>query len=177
MTRLLRDLGLAFLVIGAPLAGLAAEVRWGSSALKQNPAWYATAEARDAAAVLLRYQSPAGAWPKNTDLFAPLDDASAQRIHSGGEANTIDNGATTTPMRFLARVIDATEEAAAKQKLEQAFNRGLAYLLEAQYASGGWPQFYPLRPRGYYSHITLNDGAMIGVMELLRVAAYRAAGG
>jgi PelA/Pel-15E family pectate lyase len=41
------------------------------------------------------------------------------------------------------------------------------YLLKAQYANGGWPQFYPLIP-GYYTHITYNDDAMIGVMNLLR---------
>jgi PelA/Pel-15E family pectate lyase len=176
MTHLIRSIFLTALLAGMPVSDSTAEVRWGSSALKQRPAWYATVEAREAAAVLLRYQSPAGAWPKNTDLFEPLDDEAAERIHNGGEANTIDNGATTTPLRFLARVIDATDGPAAKQepeqqKLERAFNRGLDYLLEAQYANGGWPQFYPLRPRGYYSHITLNDGAMIGVMELLRDVA------
>jgi PelA/Pel-15E family pectate lyase len=40
------------------------------------------------------------------------------------------------------------------------------YLLEAQYGNGGWPQSYP--PRGYSRYITFNDGAMIGVMSLLR---------
>lgn len=39
-------------------------------------------------------------------------------------------------------------------------------MLEAQYPNGGWPQFYPLR-KGYYTHITYNDGAMIGVMNFL----------
>lgn len=43
----------------------------------------------------------------------------------------------------------------------------MQYLFEAQYPNGGWPQFYPLR-KGYYTHITYNDDAMVGVMELLR---------
>lgn len=171
MTDVTRSICLMALIACAPVETIAVEVRWGSSALKQSPEWYATSEARNAAAVLLHYQSPEGAWPKNTDLFQPIDEEAARRIHRGGEANTIDNGATTTPMRFLARVIDASDDPAEKQKLEQAFNRGVEYLLEAQYTNGGWPQFYPLRPRGYYSHITFNDGAMIGVMELLRDVA------
>ena len=38
---------------------------------------------------------------------------------------------------------------------------------KAQYPNGGWPQFWP-RPKGYYTHITYNDNAMVNVMELLR---------
>ena len=53
-----------------------------------------------------------------------------------------------------------------------AFRRGLDYLLKAQYPNGGWPQFYPLR-NGYWSHITYNDDAMAGVLELLRDVADR----
>jgi PelA/Pel-15E family pectate lyase len=41
------------------------------------------------------------------------------------------------------------------------------YLFAAQYANGGWPQYYP-KLEGYYRHITFNDNAMIGVMTLLR---------
>src|SRR5437667_3738378 len=73
-------------------------------------------------------------------------------------------------MRFLARVFTATHQ----QRFAGSFRKGLEYLLKAQYANGGWPQFYPLRD-GYWSHITYNDDAMVGVMELLRdIAAQRA---
>ena len=51
-----------------------------------------------------------------------------------------------------------------------AFDRGIDYLLAAQYQNGGWPQYFPLR-RGYYSHITYNDDAMINVLIVLRDAA------
>ena len=44
---------------------------------------------------------------------------------------------------------------------------GIRYILKAQYPNGGWPQFWP-RPKGYYTHITYNDNAMVNVMELLR---------
>ena len=53
-----------------------------------------------------------------------------------------------------------------------AFLKGLDYLLAAQYENGGWPQYYPLR-KGYYTHITYNDDAMAGVLELLRDVARR----
>lgn len=83
---------------------------------------------------------------------------------------TIDNGATTTPLEFLARVVTATGDAEACA----AFVRGLDYVLAAQYPNGGWPQYFPLR-KGYYTHITYNDDATANVLALLRaVAAGRA---
>jgi PelA/Pel-15E family pectate lyase len=50
----------------------------------------------------------------------------------------------------------------------------LDYLLKAQYDNGGWPQYFP-NSKGYYRHITFNDGAMIGVMKLLRDIAQKKA--
>ena len=55
-------------------------------------------------------------------------------------------------------------------KYKEAFNKGLDYLLASQYENGGFPQFYPLK-KGYYTHITFNDDAMIGVLKLLREIA------
>ncbi|WP_246000616.1 pectate lyase [Pontibacter diazotrophicus] len=81
---------------------------------------------------------------------------------------TIDNGATFTQLEYMARVYEATGQ----EKYKKGFLRGLDYLLEAQYENGGWPQYYPIR-KGYYEHITFNDGAMIGVMQLLRDVAQR----
>ncbi|HAV64027.1 MAG TPA: pectate lyase, partial [Verrucomicrobiales bacterium] len=145
----------------------AAAVRWGNDVLRQKPEWYASEEARAAADQVLRYQSEEGAWPKNTDVLAPATDAALAEIEKGGKANTIDNGATTLPIRLLAQVANATGE----QKYLEAVLRGVDYLLVAQYPNGGFPQFFPLRPRGYYSHITYNDGAMIGALQLLRDVA------
>jgi PelA/Pel-15E family pectate lyase len=51
-------------------------------------------------------------------------------------------------------------------KYKEAFFNGLDYLLVSQYENGGWPQFYPLK-RGYYTHITFNDDATIGVLRVL----------
>jgi len=163
--------GLAVVGLGDPLEPrLAAagdervQVGWNAAILRHPPDWYASPDARSIADNVLRYQSPHGAWPKNTDLASPpaSEDALAA-AHGGPEANTIDNDATTMPIRFLARMTEATGDA----RYRAAAERGLDYLLAAQYANGGWPQYYPLR-EGYYSHITFNDNAMINVMEVLR---------
>ena len=117
-------------------------------------------------AVLL-YQSPVGAWPKNTDLARPRPAAvSAAEAAADPNGNTIDNDGTTLPMEFLARMVLATGDA----RYRTAFERGVDYLLAAQYPNGGWPQFFPLR-EGYYSRITYNDNAMVRVLTVLRDAA------
>jgi PelA/Pel-15E family pectate lyase len=117
---------------------------------------------------LLVYQHANGGWDKNLDMARPLTDDQKARIQENGrDAQTIiDNGATYTQIRYLARVHTATGQ----QRFADATRRGIDYLLEAQYDNGGWPMIYPLR-RGYYTHITFNDGAMIGVMRLLRDVA------
>ena len=55
-------------------------------------------------------------------------------------------------------------------KYKEAFYKGLDYLLSSQYENGGFPQFFPLK-KGYYTHITFNDDAMVGVLELFREIA------
>lgn len=151
-------------VLGAPLpAADTAPLKWNLGLLKQKPAWYASDEAREAADNVLRYQSSVGAWPKNTDLLAPATPEALAVVEEGGKANTIDNQATTGPIRFLALVFAATNEAGYRTSAE----RGIDYLLASQYANGGFPQFFPLR-KGYYAHITYNDGAMINALTLLR---------
>lgn len=142
-------------------SGLAQEtprpIRWSDDLLSQPQSWYLSAEARKAADSVMRYQSAEGGWPKNTDLLNPPSAKGTEILP------TIDNGATTTPMRFLALMESATGES----KYLHSFQKGLTYLLDAQYPNGGWPQFFPLR-EGYYSHITFNDNAMVNVLTLLR---------
>jgi PelA/Pel-15E family pectate lyase len=147
-------------------------ISW-SAALDQEPAWYGSPEAERIAANVLLHQHENGGWPKNVELARPLDEGERRRIREaraepGNTLNqtTIDNDATHTELRFLARVHDA----AGGDELRRAFVRGVEYLLAAQYENGGWPQYFPIR-EGYYEHITFNDDAMIGVMRLLRDVA------
>jgi PelA/Pel-15E family pectate lyase len=125
--------------------------------MSQAAGWYGSAEAVRIADSVLSYQQATGAWDKNIDMSVPPESGKAAGM------STIDNGATYTQMEYLARVHRATGNA----KYAAAFRRGFEYLLKAQYANGGWPQFYPLRG-GYWDHITFNDDAMVGVMTLLR---------
>lgn len=147
---------------GRAAGGVAGE-RWGSAYLRRPAEWYASAEARAAADNVIRYQSVEGGWPKDRDLLVP---PLAPGELSGGDTNTFDNGAFLRPVQFLARVAQATGESFYRQAVE----RSVDYALTAQYANGGFPQFFPLRP-GYASRITYNDGAMIDALTVLREVA------
>lgn len=132
----------------------------------QSDHWYASDDALRIADNVILYQNNNGGWLKNLDMAKPLSETkriTLQEEKSKKTGTTIDNGATYTQMRFLAKVYIQTNI----KTYKQAFLKGLDYLLEAQYENGGWPQYYPLR-EGYYTHITFNDNAMIGVMNLLR---------
>src|SRR4030095_1091826 len=98
----------------------------------------------------------------------PLSDRERDQLikQKAATDSTIDNGATYTQLAFLAKV----HELQPRSSQREAFLKGFDYLLKAQYDNGGWPQFYP-DLSGYYRHITFNDGAMIGVMKLLRDVA------
>jgi PelA/Pel-15E family pectate lyase len=145
-------------------------VSW-KNAMRQPSAWYGGPEAVRIADNLLVYQrvyqGDVGGWDKNIDMaiaMGPTTRAEIVKEKSDPEAHsTIDNDSTYTQMRYLARVYSATKQV----RFAESFRRGFAYLMKAQYGNGGWPQFYPLR-NGYWSHITYNDDAMIGVMEMLR---------
>jgi PelA/Pel-15E family pectate lyase len=139
-------------------------VKW-PDVLKRDAAWYGSDDARRIAENVLLYQRATGGWPKNIDMASVLSaDAKAILVKQKAEIDsTIDNGATFTQLKYLARVYGAQPD----DRYKQAFVNGVEYLLKAQYANGGWPQFYPLH-HGYYTHITYNDDAMAGVLELLR---------
>jgi len=87
---------------------------------------------------------------------------------------TIDNRTTYPQVSYLGKIITASLLKSSPPnnfpKYKEAFNRGLDYLLSSQYENGGFPQFFPLK-KGYYTHITFNDDAMIGVLELFRQIA------
>jgi PelA/Pel-15E family pectate lyase len=157
--RFLRIAMIALAVAAPAWAG----VRW-PECLHQPAAWYGTAEARVIADKVLLYQTVHGGWPKNMDMAAQPSEAEVAKFRDPESREaTIDNGATTTQLKFLARVIASGQGAG---KLKEAFLGGLDYLLEAQYKNGGWPQFFPHR-KGYHTRITFNDGAMVSVLDFL----------
>jgi pectinesterase len=139
---------------------------WKKVATQMPDEWYATADAKKVAENVLFCQQNIGGWAKNKPYHHSLtaaDSAEVIKIRSGIGA-TIDNGATTMEMVFLAKVYSASQH----ERYYQAFHKALNYLLEAQYGNGGWPQFFPFRKGSYASHITYNDNAMVNVLNLLR---------
>lgn len=131
-------------------------------------AWYATPEAGRLADVILSYQTPTGGWSKHTG-YSHGQRQPGMQFTSQNEPGksphyvaTFDNRATTEELTFLAAVWQATQ----REDCKAGFNRGLAFILAAQYPNGGWPQVYPLEGK-YHDNITFNDDAMTRVLELL----------
>lgn len=123
--------------------------------------WFRTPEAKTIAANILSYQSPLGGWPKNTDTAAAPYAGDPAKLQP-----TFDNSATTDELRLLARMFNATHDA----QYQRAFEKGLSYILIAQYPTGGWPQFHPPSTQ-YHRHITFNDNTMVRLMIFLREVA------
>jgi pectate lyase len=139
-------------------AGARAAVEGPRPYLKKPDAWFAGAEAQRVARNILSYQSDLGGWPKNIDTAAAPFTGDRKQLKP-----TFDNDATTDELRFLARIHQATKD----ERYRQAFEKGVDYILGAQYPTGGWPQFFPPGSQ-YHRHITFNDNAMVRLMEFLR---------
>lgn len=148
-------------------------VTW-NEVFKQAPLWYQTDEAARIADQVILYQKDNGGWEKNIDMALMLTHSEKAKIaaeKSDISETTIDNRATYEQVAYLGRIISASLLKSSPPnnfpKYKEAFNKGVDYLLASQYENGGFPQFYPLK-KGYYSHITFNDDAMIGVLSVLR---------
>jgi pectinesterase len=141
------------------------QLPWKYVATQMPDDWYGTAESVKVAENILLYQRDIGGWPKNLPLHKPLTDPEKARINDDKGLNDaiFDNDATTTEMKFLARMYGKTKT----QAYKDSFDKGLKFILDAQYDNGGWPMFYPLR-QGYYTHITFNDNATYNILELLK---------
>ncbi|MDI4633508.1 pectate lyase [Pelomonas sp. V22] len=158
-----------------------------SMPLQQPAAWYATAEALKVADNILSFQTPAGGWGKNqprdrAPRLKGQDYVADNNFKSAVPGNfdlaadprwsyvgTIDNDATITEIRFLARVA-AQLKGSIGEVYRQSAIKGLNYLLAAQFPNGGWPQVWPLQG-GYHDAVTLNDNAVVEVAELMEAAA------
>ncbi len=144
---------------------------WPREAGKFTEAFYRTDEARRIGENVLLYQLESGGWPKNIYIPAELtpdERAKAETSKADVRRGTIDNRATTTEIRYLAKLYNATGDS----RYRDAAIHGIDYLLEAQYDNGGWPQFHP-GATGYHAQITFNDNAMVDVLHLLRDAAQK----
>lgn len=139
---------------------------WVKMAPKLDDEFFKTTEAIRIGDNVLLYQQTTGGWPKNIYMPAELTEQEREDVLAFKDdvnESTIDNDATSTEIEYLSRLYLATHI----EKYRDSALDGIRYILKAQYPSGGWPQFWP-RPKGYYTHITYNDNAMVNVMELLR---------
>lgn len=155
--------------------GAAAEVTVArGQILRQPQAWFAGEQGRGLADNVVAQQSPQGGWTNWTNEGGMLR-AATKEEQAKNNHGSIDDGATTTQLRILGRVIAANgAEAALTQPYRAAFLRGLEFLFAAQYPNGGWPQHFPAKD--YRANITFNDDAMLNVVTLLRdVAAGKSA--
>lgn len=159
----------------------------GSGMPLDKPAgWYAGADARHVADNIVSFQTPAGGWGKNVDRtgpvrargehYVPIEKLPAYAKTDMSDENwsyvgTIDNNATTTELRFLARA-QAAAPGAEGDAYRESFLKGIRYLLNAQFPNGGWPQIYPLQG-GYHDALTFNDDALSSVVGVLAEVARR----
>ena len=113
---------------------------------------------------MMLFQRANGGWPKNYDMRAILTPEQQEKVASTKSIlhTTFDNETTYTHIYYLAQVYTATKI----EKYKEACIKGIQFVLDAQYANGGWPQYFPLE-KGYSRHITFNDGAYMGIMNLL----------
>lgn len=155
----------------------------GKMALKKDAAWYGSADARAMADTIVSFQTPSGGWSKNQDRTGPprlrgqryANDAETMEVNSANFdaphdrfwtfVGTLDNGATTTEMRFLGRV-QAQFPAKDGDAYRASITKAIGYLLMAQYPNGGWPQVYPLEG-GFHDGITFNDNAVAEAAMIL----------
>jgi xylan 1,4-beta-xylosidase len=114
---------------------------------------------------ILLYQRNNGGWPKNYDIQAILTKEQKDSLENTKNLlhTTFDNSTTYTHIEYLAQVYTITKT----DKYKDACLNGIRFVLSAQYQNGGWPQYFPLE-ENYSRRITFNDGACIGIMELLK---------
>jgi PelA/Pel-15E family pectate lyase len=133
----------------------------------KQDSWYLESQANELADVLVSFQNPAGGWTKHLSVSEGLRGpgvhwSSQGTIERPRYVGTFDNGSTTTQILFLARM----HRVANRQDCKLAVEKGLEFILAAQYPNGGWPQVFPLEG-GYHDDITFNDDAMVHVLEVL----------
>lgn len=119
---------------------------------------------------MLLYQRAIGGWPKavgevKVDYTKQLSEAEKKRTLADSlrKDATIDNSATTKEIRFLINAYKQTGDA----RYLKAAEKGIRYCLKAQYANGGWPQYYP-DSSSYRAQITYNDNAMVNVLNVMQ---------
>ncbi|MFP4502463.1 MAG: pectate lyase [Candidatus Hydrogenedentota bacterium] len=136
--------------------------------------------AKEVGDALAAVQLAVGGWR----MRQPLSDAWADRNCDAPGSYRVtpqadfDDNRSQGPTRFLVELV---RDGSTSEHHRAAMDKALEMLLEAQYPSGGWPQYYPLETNGHsdmdsyrrYNHI--NDASIPDCMRAL-LAAYEAFG-
>jgi len=130
-----------------------------------NQQHYKPTDLKEVGDNILLYQKDNGGWPKNYDITAVLTKEQKDSLVQAKKIlnTTFDNGTSYTHVAALAQIYTVTKV----EKYKDAALKGINFILAAQYNNGGWPQYYPLEDN-YSRHITYNDGAMEGIIEVLK---------
>ncbi|MFL9830620.1 pectate lyase [Flavobacterium sp. ST-87] len=117
---------------------------------------------------ILLWQRSNGGWGKaipdlNDYNVAPTAQEKTTALATKNNTDTtIDNGHVVTELRWLLADYKTTQNPNYLAAAEKAID----WLFLAQYANGGWPQYYPDKS-GYRHQITYNDNAIANVMNLM----------
>lgn len=117
---------------------------------------------------ILLWQRNNGGWGKavadlNLYNMAQTPEQKAAALASKNSIDTtIDNGHVVTELRWLL----ADYKTIQNPNYLAAAEKAIDWLFLAQYANGGWPQYYPDKS-GYRHQITYNDNAIANVMNLM----------
>jgi len=121
--------------------------------------------ARRAGRALVWGQRTVGGWDHRVDVSHLAPEAREPERRKG--RCTLDDNITQGAIDFLMD-LDRTLDA---PWLEGGVHLGLAFLLDAQFPCGAWPQWYPLRG-GYHDYYTFNDNTINDCIRVL-VDAHR----
>jgi PelA/Pel-15E family pectate lyase len=139
------------------------------------PGWWTSDEAIRIGDNLISWQMDNGGWERVYGMAAiPF---SPEKGHvwrgspfgDGVERGDFLKGRTTEPLRFLARLYNETGET----RFRDAFCRGLDFILNAQYPSGGWPRHYPIvgaspTAAPFNNAATFYNDAMVITLEFIQ---------
>lgn len=133
--------------------------------LEPNQPCYRPSQIKEIADNILLYQKTNGGWPKNYDMTAILTKEQKEKLikAKNTKETTFDNGTTYSQIEYIAKAYEVIKA----EEYKASCLRGIDFTLSAQYANGGWPQYFPLR-KDYSRHITFNDNAMTGVMKMFK---------
>lgn len=134
-----------------------------------NQPSYKPEQFREIADNIVLFQRDDGGWPANYDMMAVLTPEQRKTVADTKDRRdgSFDNDTVHTQITYLARALERED----KPEWRSAVERGLDYILAAQYPNGGFPQ----KPgaKGYSAHITFNDNVMMGIMNVLADVALK----